>query len=50
MTVSDAELAVHQSSLAPAIDAYNAFDQMADELPPVHYPRLPGAQSQRGVD
>ena len=36
MTVSDAELAVHQSSLAPAIDAYNALDQMADELPPVH--------------
>ena len=42
MTISDGELAVHQAALAPAIDAYNALDQMSDELPPVRYPRLPG--------
>jgi amidase len=44
MSMSDAELAVHQTALSPAIDAYNALDQMADELPPVRYPRLPGAR------
>jgi hypothetical protein len=29
-------------ALASAIDAHNALEQMADELPPVRYPRLPG--------
>ncbi len=44
MSMSDAELAVHQTVLAPAIDAYNALDRMTDELPPVRYPRLPGTR------
>jgi amidase len=44
MTMSDAELAVHRNSLAPSIEAYNALDQMPDELPPVRYPRLPGSR------
>jgi amidase len=42
MTISDADLLAHQTALAPSMDAYNALDQMADELPPVRYPRLPG--------
>jgi amidase len=44
MSMSDAELAVHRTALAPSIDAYNALDRMTDELPPVRYPRLPGAR------
>jgi amidase len=44
MTMSDAELAAHGAALAPSIDAYNALDQMTDELPPVRYPRLPGTR------
>ena len=44
MTMSDAELAVHGAALAPSIEAYNALDQMTDEVPPVRYPRLPGTR------
>ena len=44
MTMSDDELGVHHTALAPSIDAYNALDQMTDELPPVRYPRLPGTR------
>jgi amidase len=47
MTMSDAELAVHGTALAPSIDAYNVLDQMTDELPPVRYPRLPGTRPAR---
>lgn len=41
-TFDDADLAAHRESLAPAFEAYNRLDQMADELPTVRYPRLPG--------
>jgi amidase len=44
MTMSDAELTVHRTALTSSIEAYNALDQMADELPPVRYPRLPGTR------
>ncbi|MFL5253141.1 MAG: amidase [Rhodopila sp.] len=42
MTLSDDELTQHQAALTGSIAAYNAVDQMPDELPPVTYPRLPG--------
>jgi amidase len=38
------ELAIHLAAMAPNIEAYNAVDQMAQELPPVKYPRSPGAR------
>ncbi|MBV8704242.1 MAG: amidase, partial [Acetobacteraceae bacterium] len=40
--MSDAELALHRECLAGGIEAYNAVDQMPDELPEVRYPRAPG--------
>jgi amidase len=42
MTFGNDELAQHRQCLTDAIAAYNAIDQMADELPPVAYPRTPG--------
>ncbi len=42
MTFSDDDLSQHQAALAGAIEAYNAVDQMSDELPAVAYPRGPG--------
>ncbi|MDQ2802282.1 MAG: amidase, partial [Pseudomonadota bacterium] len=44
MTMSDEELAQHRDCLVGGIAAYNAIDQMPDELPEVRYPRLPGAR------
>ncbi len=44
MTMSDDELAQQRDCLVGAFAAYNAIDQMPDELPPVHYPRLPGTR------
>jgi amidase len=42
MTFSDEDLAEHLAALAPSFAAYNIVDRMADEKPPVTYPRLPG--------
>ena len=42
MRFSDDDLSQHREALAGAIGAYNAVDQMPDELPPVRYPREPG--------
>jgi amidase len=42
LTFPDADLAAHREALMPAFAAYNSLDRMADELPPVAYPRLPG--------
>jgi amidase len=44
MTLSDDDLTQHQSAMTGSIAAYNAVDQMPDELPPVTYPRLPGVR------
>ncbi len=44
MTMTDDELGQHRTCLVGAFAAYNAVDQMSDELPPVTYPRLPGAR------
>ncbi len=44
MTFSDSDLAEHQTCLTGSIAAYNALDQMPDEIPAVTYPRLPGAR------
>jgi amidase len=40
--LSEAELAAFGELIGPSIDAYNAVDRMAQELPPVKYPRTPG--------
>ena len=41
-SMDEAELAIHLAAMGPNIEAYNAVDQMAQELPPVKYPRSPG--------
>ena len=41
-TMGDAELAEHLECLLPGFAAYNVVDRMADEMPPVTYPRTPG--------
>jgi amidase len=41
-SMSDADLAAHHEALMPSFAAYNGLDRMADELPPVAYPRRPG--------
>jgi amidase len=40
--LDEAELAAFHELIGPSIDAYNAVDRMAQELPPVKYPRTPG--------
>ena len=40
--MSEADLTAYRESLLPSLDAYNAVDRMAQELPPVEYPRTPG--------
>jgi amidase len=40
--MSEADLAAFGELMRPSIDAYNAVDRMAQELPPVKYPRMPG--------
>jgi amidase len=42
LTMSDEELEHHQAALASGVGAYNAVDQMPDELPEVRYARTPG--------
>ncbi len=44
MTMDDGELGQHRACLESSFAAYNLLDQMPDELPPVTYPRLPGAR------
>jgi amidase len=41
-SMSGDELAIHLAAMAPNIEAYNVVDQMAQELPPVKYPRSAG--------
>ena len=38
MSFSDEDLAAHREALFGGVAAYNAVDQMADELPAVRYP------------
>jgi amidase len=40
--MSETDLATFGELMRPAIDTYNAVDRMAQELPPVKYPRTPG--------
>ena len=40
--LSEADLTAFGELMGPSIDAYNAVDRMAQELPPVKYPRTPG--------
>ena len=40
--MSEADLATFGELMRPSIEAYNAVDRMAQELPLVKYPRLPG--------
>jgi amidase len=40
--LDEAELAAFGELIGPSIDAYNAVDRMAQELPPVKYARSPG--------
>ena len=40
--LSETDLATFGELMRPSIDAYNAVDRMAQELPPVKYPRMPG--------
>jgi amidase len=40
--LDEAELAAFHELIGPSIEAYNAVDRMAQELPPVKYPRSPG--------
>jgi amidase len=40
--LDEAELAAFGELIGPSIDAYNAVDRMAQELPPAKYPRSPG--------
>jgi amidase len=42
LSLSQTDLDSFLGLLKPQIDAYRAVDQMADELPPVKYPRTPG--------
>jgi amidase len=42
MRLSEGDAAEYLAAMAPLIDAYNTVDAMADELPPVRYPRVPG--------
>ena len=44
MSLTNDDLAQHQACLVGGIAAYNAVDQMPDELPAVTYPRLPGTR------
>ena len=41
-TMGDAELAEHLGALHSSFAAYNLVDRMADDLPAVTYPRMPG--------
>lgn len=41
-TFAPEDLAAHREALLPNIAAYNLIDQLADEAPPVAYPRRPG--------
>ena len=40
--MGDAELEEHLAALLPGFAAYNLLDRMADDIPPVTYPRTPG--------
>ena len=42
LDLSEADAVSFQGLMKPSIGAYNAVDAMADNLPPVRYPRTPG--------
>ena len=42
MRLSEAEAADYLAAMAPLIEGYDVVDGMADELPPVRHPRVPG--------
>lgn len=42
LRLSEAEAADYLAAMAPLIEGYNVVDGMADEVPPVRHPRLPG--------
>ena len=42
LNLSKAEAAQYLAAMKPLIEGYHAVDAMADELPEVRYPRLPG--------
>ncbi len=41
-SLAEPDLAAHHEALKASFAAYNTLDRMADETPPVTYPRLPG--------
>lgn len=42
LSLSDDDMLSYLGLMAPGIENYNKVDAMADELPPVRYPRTPG--------
>jgi amidase len=42
LDLTDADVASFIELMKPGIAAYNVVDAMADNLPPVRYPRTPG--------
>ena len=42
MRLGESEAAQYLAAMKPLLDGYDTVDAMADELPPVAYPRLPG--------
>ena len=42
MRLSEAEAADYLAAMAPLLEGYDVVDGMADELPPVRHPRVPG--------
>ncbi|MEO1493564.1 MAG: amidase [Pseudomonadota bacterium] len=42
MNMDDAEVAFFLENMQGTFDAYDALDEMLDEIPPVSYPRTPG--------
>ena len=42
LRLSEDEAAQYLAAMKPLFDGYDTVDSMADELPEVRYPRLPG--------
>jgi len=49
LSLTDQDVESFINILRPSIGAYNAVDLMADNLPPVRYPRSPGRQPSEGA-
>lgn len=50
LSVSETELETYRAAIAPRVAAYRAVAEMADETPPVKYPRTPGYRPDRTED